>query len=628
MKKFVMTAAVAAGLLGGSAANAQTVAELQAQIAALMSQMGTTSSTTTTSTSATSFKWNGTLIKKGSTGQQVKDLQNCMNALGYSTGVADGIYGSNTYKGITAFQSAKGLMVDGIVGKQTAPKFEEACAGKGTTTTTTETKFESSNGEEADVTVDNVKKADDLSNNKGDQEAFTFEVEADEQGGAAQVERVDLTLDITPKVGGEADIFDIIEKVTIEVDGKEVASMDSDDDDAWRDLTSGDEQGTIRISGVDTVVESDETVEFTVLFDIADLDEADDLDLDIVLEEVSVRYTDEAGITEEETTGAISKSTKVEALDAISFDIDENSDNPENTTVALDEDQDGVVAFVNDVTVEEQDGVLETVTVTFALDSAATASDIDDLVSDATLMFGSDEIDADEITGVGGANPTGFTVEFDMDDMDISVDDEMEVSVMLDLSELEDGSAFIGKTLEATTIAFNGEDEDGDDFTETETIDNAPELALSAGALKLEESDVEGYTEVGSDDQAAKAIFTIEVTADGDEDIRVDSVTYLLDGVSQTTALGAASANGDYSISIKDGDGDAVTAPVVINDGSTEEFTITVIYDNTGNGAGNFELEIDTVNWTEDTLGNSFASGTTTGELVLSLEAEDIDLVN
>ncbi len=570
--------------------------------------------------------YGGTLIKLGSRGEAVKTVQMCLAEMGYSNaGSFDGIYGTKTLAQVKSYQADKSLAQDGIVGPKTWAALD--CKATDTDTDTDTPEFDSSNGEEADVTVDNLKKVDDLSNNKEDQEAFTFEVEADEKGGAAQVERVDLDFAIAGQPGGEDDFYDVIEKVTIEVDGKEVASVESSDDDDWQN----DVTGILRLSGLDTVVKSDDTVEFTVLLDIADLDESDDLDLDITLSAIDVRYTDEAGITDEASGSVTAKTVSVEALDAINFDIDENKDNPENTTVALDADQDAVVAFINDVTVEEQDGTLSTVTVVMTVTDGSTTAvkaDIEDAISDATLMFGDEEVDADNI--VVAADASTVTLDFDMDDMEIAVDDEFEVSLELDLAELEDGSTAIGAKLEATTIEFEGEDEDGDDFggaSTTESVDNAPELALSAGALKLEESEVTGYTEVGSDDQAAKAIFTFEVTADGDEDIRVDSIKYLLDGVAQTVALGAATS-GDYSFSIKDGDGDNVTAPVVINDGSTEKFTVTVIYDNTGNGAGNFELEIDVLNWTEDTLGNAFASGTTTGTLTLSLEADDIDLVN
>lgn len=61
------------------------------------------------------------LIKLGLRGLDVKQVQVCMNSLGYTTGVTDGIYGPNTYKGITAFQKKNGLkFIDGIVGPETS----------------------------------------------------------------------------------------------------------------------------------------------------------------------------------------------------------------------------------------------------------------------------------------------------------------------------------------------------------------------------------------------------------------------------------------------------------------------------------------------------------------------------
>ncbi|MCI5050732.1 MAG: peptidoglycan DD-metalloendopeptidase family protein [Candidatus Pacebacteria bacterium] len=61
------------------------------------------------------------LIRLWSRGEDVKDVQRCMNSLGFSTGVVDGIYGPNTYAGITAYQRNAGLKyIDGIVGPETS----------------------------------------------------------------------------------------------------------------------------------------------------------------------------------------------------------------------------------------------------------------------------------------------------------------------------------------------------------------------------------------------------------------------------------------------------------------------------------------------------------------------------
>lgn len=61
------------------------------------------------------------LITLWKRGNDVKQVQRCMNSLGFSTGIVDGIYGPNTYRGITNYQRATGLKyIDGIVGPETS----------------------------------------------------------------------------------------------------------------------------------------------------------------------------------------------------------------------------------------------------------------------------------------------------------------------------------------------------------------------------------------------------------------------------------------------------------------------------------------------------------------------------
>ncbi len=61
------------------------------------------------------------LVRRGIRGDDVRHVQTCMNSLGYSTGIVDGIYGTNTFAGVTAYQRAQNLQkIDGIVGPETA----------------------------------------------------------------------------------------------------------------------------------------------------------------------------------------------------------------------------------------------------------------------------------------------------------------------------------------------------------------------------------------------------------------------------------------------------------------------------------------------------------------------------
>lgn len=60
-----------------------------------------------------------TTLRKGSKGTEVVNLQKKLISLGYLTGSADGVYGTNTYDAVMAFQKANKLSADGVAGSQT-----------------------------------------------------------------------------------------------------------------------------------------------------------------------------------------------------------------------------------------------------------------------------------------------------------------------------------------------------------------------------------------------------------------------------------------------------------------------------------------------------------------------------
>jgi murein L,D-transpeptidase YcbB/YkuD len=59
------------------------------------------------------------VLRSGSRGSDVVALQERLTALGYNPGTADGIFSSATTAAVVAFQRAKGLAADGVVGAQT-----------------------------------------------------------------------------------------------------------------------------------------------------------------------------------------------------------------------------------------------------------------------------------------------------------------------------------------------------------------------------------------------------------------------------------------------------------------------------------------------------------------------------
>lgn len=66
------------------------------------------------------------ILKKGSTDPAVRDLQEALKALGYDPGPIDGTFGVQTETAVKAFQQAKGITADGIVGKVTWINIDEA----------------------------------------------------------------------------------------------------------------------------------------------------------------------------------------------------------------------------------------------------------------------------------------------------------------------------------------------------------------------------------------------------------------------------------------------------------------------------------------------------------------------
>ena len=68
------------------------------------------------------------VLRNGMQGEDVKQLQEKLNALGYDCGDPDGIYGTRTFRAVILFQEDHGLSVDGVAGRATSAAINEALA--------------------------------------------------------------------------------------------------------------------------------------------------------------------------------------------------------------------------------------------------------------------------------------------------------------------------------------------------------------------------------------------------------------------------------------------------------------------------------------------------------------------
>jgi hypothetical protein len=71
------------------------------------------------------------LLKKGSSGHQVVELQEGLEAVGYELGSCDGAFGPATERAVKAFQSDQGLTVDGLAGRGTIGALNKLLEAKG-----------------------------------------------------------------------------------------------------------------------------------------------------------------------------------------------------------------------------------------------------------------------------------------------------------------------------------------------------------------------------------------------------------------------------------------------------------------------------------------------------------------
>ena len=69
-----------------------------------------------------------TTLRKGMSGEAVKQMQQRLITLGYLSGTADGKYGTDTAEAVYNFQKANGILRDGIAGAQTLAKLYSATA--------------------------------------------------------------------------------------------------------------------------------------------------------------------------------------------------------------------------------------------------------------------------------------------------------------------------------------------------------------------------------------------------------------------------------------------------------------------------------------------------------------------
>lgn len=573
MKKFVTIAAAAAFLFTGlvNTASAQTTQE---QIEALLAQLAALQGETVVSGEcAAEFTYSG-VLRQGSRGQAVMDLQADLNTFNNAGIAVDGAFGPGTRAAVVSFQASQGLVADGIVGLQTANALgavaQASCANGGNNGgdmnlpegCTSTMGYSPVTGERCDMDMDDMDEDDDENDadeddfpmtGDGDEaslEDYNFTSEDDAQEGMMEhvataefdvedgdfrLDRIDLTF--VPDAGNDEDEpWDSFETITLQVDGDEIASEDVDDEDDWLD---DDEPYEFRFNDIDFIAEDGDQVEVEIWVtaqDGVDGVNSGDATWTIYIEEEGIRGLDTAGI--DQYTGdeddTVTFDIEEEGDDA-DLDFNESSNNPDEETLAVDADTESewYDLVIGDLEAEGAEFEIEEATVEIVLYDVSADADLDDaadvlfdeVISDLEMMFGDEEFDdydvntsltgdnaatLGDVDGDGDNNDATYTVIFDLDDEFMLDDEEVQVSVMVEFQEAEDYPQ--GQEIMVSIVDLETDGPDGADV-DIDVVDG--ELhSLSIFAIDAELEDEENSERVET--------YTIAITADDEgEDVLI-----------------------------------------------------------------------------------------------------------
>lgn len=613
------------------------------------------------------------LLKMGQTSSQVMSLQQTLNGGGFlvsttgagSPGMESMYFGSKTKAAVMAFQAAKGLTVDGVVGAQSGAALAAMTGGTvsypagctsttgfstttgmscstGSTTlpagctagamyssttgakcdgsTTTTTTVGSGDG---DITnVSEISSADSSAMEGTTSEVFAFEFDVE---GDVSIDRVDIYLDSTAAGTESENADDYFQSAMLMVDGKTVATLDASDwdEDSYgvvSSVTGDTDEYRLRFSGLNLAYADGANPEYVLaLKSNTTIDSGDQTETwGAELETDSIRFVDGKGFSSEEGS-ALSETFGVDAEDVAELNVSTSSEDPNAMTIEVSDSgtTEKVAAFAFEI--EEQNGVDATVDdLTITVTTAGTADEAV-VVTDAFLYDGSTLLASESV-------PTGGVVAFENIGLDISADDTATLTVKLTFADITDYNEGDTVTVAFTSIdaASDANGNDEGDMTISGTPSGETHELRSQGisvALVDTTSAPTGTEKTftadasGEDDQGTFTV-SFAVTAFG-ADMYIDA----------SSEVGGANAAGQgVEFLERDSAGTPVlssnlltstttdvndTANVFkVEEGDTRTFTLTVIYAaDTTPTDGSVEVYLESINWgtaTDDTNANYY----------------------
>ncbi len=608
------------------------------------------------STSASAAYTHTMTLKMGMTSSQVMSLQQTLNAHGFlvatvgagSPGMESMYFGAKTKAAVVAFQAAKGLGADGVVGPMTggalgglmSGNFPAGCTSAAGYSTTTGLSCASnpslpagctstagyspvtgapcnSTGNSGntggglsgtDGTIENVTELSQYNNEEvgegeEDVKIAGFEVETSNDGDV-RIRSIRVEFDPTGNNSADSDrLEDYISGVKIWMGSTQVGSADADD------FSESDDIYTATISLSNAIVRSDKEVEFFISVDGADNLDSGDIDSDSwTVDVLNARYEDGSGVV---TTFDSITDLDV-AFDVVDFStsadtelkFSTDSDSPEAGIVMIDEDdgKDDVVLLKGKIKLDgDSDVNLDELPVTFS----PVGENFNEIASSITLVIDGEEY-SENVSSI--ADAASGTVVFDDLDLDISAGDTIEFEVRADINgtdgAMDDGDSLTASVTSTNVDNVDAENEQGDNLTTSDTtgsvVGEAQEFRSSGVMLTLVSTDTDVTPGNGSSDDLGTFKIRFKVKALDDtaytSSVVANAVNYVVDraGTSTTGGLSATLVN------VTDSDLNSTGLYAVEGDEEeTFELTVTVQLPTAG-AAGQYRLSLTGFKWDDD----------------------------
>jgi hypothetical protein len=631
----VAIVAVAMALAAYAPANAQDVSdmsleELIALVTQLQSQLGQSGSTTTGGGSAASCYTFTRDLTIGATGADVMELQKFLMAAGQSipAGPSD-YFGSQTQAALAAWQAANGVSpAAGYFGPITRAAVAAACVPADDADDDDATEDEDEDEDDEDMTLSGEASLDiyeledgESTLEEGDEDAVIGELTVEFTDGDAEISRLDFSI-----AGGSAEPWEAFETFSLWVDGDMVAEFDASDENEYLN----EDEGEFRFTGLDIVAQEDEELEIMVAATVQNNLDAAEL-TDWTLTGETIRFFDADGVatTENNIDGLGVDTAEFEVQEAGTdeeLDISLAPSNPDSTDLIVDTDTDtnDVTIMVAEVEAEDNDIELNKIVVLVETGSASTTA----VVDEARIVIDGEEFNAEAISGTGttsamatsrfvDAAGTAVWYVFDVDgDIVIDADDSVEMEVVVDLNDTDDGLRYPnGTQIEASVgsdeldlwEAEGADDLDNDQFSGSASGDQHT-LVAEGIAVPADGFQTESVTTTGQNDTTGIIEVTFEVTAvEGDFYINdragVDTgIDATLGGVGFSVD-GATTSFASLSATLTSEDAEDDTGAFIVEEGTTETFVLRVTLD--PNASGDFRVILTEVWYSEDDDGEN-----------------------